>query len=353
GIDCGANCSGTFDDGTALSLTANAAPGSTFDGWTGSCSGGAQMCNLTMSADRSATATFTSLDHTPPDTTIDSAPPALTNSRSVTFAFSASEPGSTFECRFDGAGGFGPCTSPLTYGPVTDGSHGLEVRAVDAAQNADPTPAARAFTVDATPPETTLDSGPSGTIGESAATFTFSSSEPGSTFTCRLDAIPWAACPSPMGYSGLPDGLRLFEVSATDAAGNTDPTPATRQFTVATGGSDPIAVVGFGPKPGLGQALRRGVPLVYSCRLACSITAGIEPSAAAVQRFGFAAGGRIARGSSSLGAAGAKKFKVRFKGSARRKLRRARSLRGTVIATATSPGILGAERHMGAIRLRR
>ena len=50
---------------------------------------------------------------------------------------------------------------------------------------------------DNTPPETTIESGPSGTITDPTPTFTFSSDEPGSTFECRIDSDPFAACSGP------------------------------------------------------------------------------------------------------------------------------------------------------------
>ena len=40
-------------------------------------------------------------------------------------------------------------------------------------------------------------------------------------FECRLDAGPWAGCPSPQTLSGLGNGARTFAVRAVDAAGNT------------------------------------------------------------------------------------------------------------------------------------
>jgi hypothetical protein len=96
-------------------------------------------------------------------------------------------------------------------------------------------------TADTTPPQTTIDSGPSGTITTGSPSFTFSSSEAGSTFACKLDgpgAITgsFAPCTSPKSYSNLADGVYTFSVRATDAANNTDATPATKTFTVATTG---------------------------------------------------------------------------------------------------------------------
>jgi hypothetical protein len=87
---------------------------------------------------------------------------------------------------------------------------------------------------DAIPPETTIDSGPSGTVASSSASFGFSSSEVGSTFECRLDGGAFAACTSPKQYPALPEGARTFEVRAIDAVGNIDATPSSRTWTVDT-----------------------------------------------------------------------------------------------------------------------
>jgi hypothetical protein len=86
---------------------------------------------------------------------------------------------------------------------------------------------------DVTPPETTIDSGPSGTVATTSATFTFSSGEAGSSFACSLDGAGFVACASPVTYSALAEGSHTFQVRATDAAGNVDPTPAARTWTVS------------------------------------------------------------------------------------------------------------------------
>jgi hypothetical protein len=94
-------------------------------------------------------------------------------------------------------------------------------------------------TVDTTAPDTTIDSGLSGTVSTSPVSFAFSSSEAGSTFECKLDGAAYSACTSPKDYTNLSNGSHTFEVRATDAAGNTDATPATRTFTLS--GNDPYA----------------------------------------------------------------------------------------------------------------
>jgi hypothetical protein len=88
--------------------------------------------------------------------------------------------------------------------------------------------------VDITAPETAIDSGPSGTVSSTSASFAFSSSEASSTFECSLDGGPFEACASPKSYAGLAEGAHTFQVRATDAAGSTDPTPASRSWTVNT-----------------------------------------------------------------------------------------------------------------------
>ncbi len=47
GIDCGVACSGDFDLGTLVNLTATPAPGSYFAGWSGACTG-LEACHLVM-----------------------------------------------------------------------------------------------------------------------------------------------------------------------------------------------------------------------------------------------------------------------------------------------------------------
>jgi hypothetical protein len=59
GISCGGTCAALFPANTVVTLTAGAAAGSTFSGWSGACTG-TGACQVTMSANQSVTATFTS-----------------------------------------------------------------------------------------------------------------------------------------------------------------------------------------------------------------------------------------------------------------------------------------------------
>jgi NHL repeat/RTX calcium-binding nonapeptide repeat (4 copies)/Bacterial Ig-like domain len=179
---------------------------------------------------------FHETDTSPPDTTIDTGPSGLTNDASPSFTFSSTDPSLLnpgFECSLDAAE-WASCTSPKAYSSLSEGSHTFQVRAVDAAGNPDPSPASRSFTVDTIAPETTIDSGPSALTNDPTPTFTFHSSEAGSSFQCKVNSSTYASCSSPKTTAHLTDGPRTFYVRATDSSGNVDPTPGSRSFTLRT-----------------------------------------------------------------------------------------------------------------------
>jgi len=57
GINCGTDCSETYNSGTSVTLTATPDSGSTFTGWSGDCSG-TGTCTLIIDSNKSATAKF-------------------------------------------------------------------------------------------------------------------------------------------------------------------------------------------------------------------------------------------------------------------------------------------------------
>jgi len=168
------------------------------------------------------------IDTAPPTVTITEKPSDPSGVRLATVRFSAAEP-STFQCNLDGSG-FEPCSSPASYAGLADGGHAFGVRATDAAGNVGA--ASASWTIDATAPQTTIDSAPALRTTARSAVFTFSASE-SATFQCRLDGGSFAPCGSPSSYAGLASGVHRFAVRAIDAAGNVDATPAGSEWTVA------------------------------------------------------------------------------------------------------------------------
>lgn len=82
---------------------------------------------------------------------------------------------------------------------------------------------------DTTPPDTTI--GRRALRRQSSvASFSFSSTEPGSTFRCKLDKRPFSGCRSPRKYRNLKLGSHSFKVTAIDPSGNVDPSPAVARF---------------------------------------------------------------------------------------------------------------------------
>ena len=152
-----------------------------------------------------ATWTITTVDTTPPDTTITSGADRLDDRDPASFAFTSTEAGSTFECRIDG-GAWGACTSPQAYSGLADGvahvrrardrrrrQHGRHagVRRLD-----------RDRAVDTTAPDTTITSGPTGLDDPTTASFAFTSTEAGDVrVPHRRRRL--GACTSPKTYSGL------------------------------------------------------------------------------------------------------------------------------------------------------
>jgi large repetitive protein len=196
------------------------------------------------------------VDTTPPDTTITSQPSDPSDDATPTFGFSMidnapleAQAVSFFMCRISSSssvGNWSMCSSPYTLPALsTSGIYTFEVTAYDGWFRPDPDPASYTWTYRA-PPDTTIDSGPSGIVKSTTASFGFSSNENDATFECSLDGTPFDSCPSPpedpqkANYSGLFDGPHTFAVRAKNSAGSAG-TQASRTWTVdATAPSAPV-----------------------------------------------------------------------------------------------------------------
>lgn len=129
GIACGSDCAADFDYGTVVTLSASPAPGSTFAGWSGACTGTAD-CMVTLESAVDVTATFTlevlTLSVTRAGTgagSVTSAPAGITCGATcnadfdygtlVTLTATATS-GSTFSGWSGGCTGVGSCVVTLT-----------------------------------------------------------------------------------------------------------------------------------------------------------------------------------------------------------------------------------------------
>jgi hypothetical protein len=169
------------------------------------------------------------VDLTPPTTQITGKPAALSNSQTSTFTFTSSDPTATFLCTLNGSTP-AACTSPLTYTGLADATRSLLIQAVDPAGNVDTQAQPINWTVDTTPPVTTLVV-PGHLTGKDVVDFSFSSSEAGSTFQCSFRTAAFVPCTSPYPVDVPGSGSHTFKVRAIDGAGNVDPTPATHTWT--------------------------------------------------------------------------------------------------------------------------
>jgi dipeptidyl aminopeptidase/acylaminoacyl peptidase len=129
----------------------------------------------------------------------------------------------------DGSGGR---TLVTAYAPLADTDWGVGTPAVPPPPPPEP--------ADTTPPDTSITSGPSGATNNPTATFAFVATDditPGEQlqYSYRLDGDAWSSYSTATTATlTLADSAHTFAVRARDEAGNQDPTPAQRSFTVDT-----------------------------------------------------------------------------------------------------------------------
>jgi hypothetical protein len=184
-------------------------------------------------------------DLIPPETGFAGGPTegGTTNVRDATFVLSGTDnltpdEQMRFACSLDDSA-FSDCVATPTFAGLAEGAHRMEARAADELGNVDPTPAGRRWTVDVTPPETSIDRGPTeGSFTNErdaffvlAGTDNFTPSDQ-LTFTCSLDDRPFSSCAARVPFDRLPDGRHRLAVRASDAAGNVDQSPVIRQWTI-------------------------------------------------------------------------------------------------------------------------
>lgn len=318
---------------TTVTLVATPAQGWEFKGWSGTGCTGLGNCDLPASLLAALTttlapvATFVKIpggaeppvpglpglpgacespieipgaDCEAPETTITKSPTVTTDKKTkepaASFEFKATEAdgtataGATFECALKGPGQTGSlaaCTSPKSYTGLTDGEYTFSVQASDDADpaNVDESPATFTWTVQTTPPDTRITSGPGRWVVTKSSTFGYAITPDGdATYACQIDGAG-RLCGSSSVRLAYGTGTHVFSVQGTDSLGNEDVTAATRTFTLPVDDRELKSSKGWTKGKGKGYFLKtfakskqKGATLKYSSgdikRIALVVTKG-------------------------------------------------------------------------------
>ena len=243
--------------------------------------------NITVTASDAAGNTSSNIpacivvDTSPPVTTITGKPNNPTDNTSASFSFTSNEAASTFQCQLDG-GSDSACASQMNYVSLTDGPHTFSVKATDAAGNQEVTPANYAWTIDTTPPASSITT-PSGGPTMMGAMITVTgtafdagisvqkvevSTDGGATWNIATGATAWS-----YGWAVPADGIYTIMSRATDSAGNVE-VPGTG-ITVMVYKREPTSVATSGR-----QLLVNGDPFTIKGVVYSPVPIGDDPEAA-------------------------------------------------------------------------
>jgi hypothetical protein len=131
----------------------------------------------------------------------------------------------------------GGVSSAVVPGLVEDKTYTFVVRASNRVGTGPTSPASNPVTPYAVPPETSITAGPANGsfVASSAAAFQYTSTVAGSTYSCSVDGVERACGTSSLALTGLTPATHTLSVTARDGAGDVDPSPATRSWTVPLG----------------------------------------------------------------------------------------------------------------------
>ncbi len=231
GVNCGATCVGSFATGASVTLTATAAAGSTFTGWSGGGCSGTGTCHVTLSADLAVTATFSEKVTLSVSTagkgsgTITSSPAGISCGSTCSASFASGTAvtltahagsGSKFG-GWSGGGCSGSGTCQVTLNAATS------VTASFTKKKDTTKPKMKSVKVKVN-------------HGAKSAKVTFHGTDPGNgskglRFKCKLDGKSFKSCHSPKLYKHLSHGKHTVRVKAIDKAGNVSKT-VKKKFTV-------------------------------------------------------------------------------------------------------------------------
>jgi len=190
-----------------------------------------------------------------PETELTARPSDPTASATTTFAFGtvarpmtvgeepiasptteATESAISYRCSID-SGPSQACASPFTMAEMPSGRHTFTVHAVDADGRADPTPATWTWSIDQSPPSTSIVSGPPAIIDPAGSAFVFAGTDDQTSlaelrYECALNAEAFEPCASSVTYERATTGTQELRVRAVDLAGNVDLQPTSWSWSI-------------------------------------------------------------------------------------------------------------------------
>ena len=166
----------------------------------------------------------------------------VSSQTTATFEFWADQPDALMQCSINGEP-FQFCESPKTYTHLEPGDNEFMVQAINALGFPDLTPALYEWEIvagpDTTPPDTVITAGPAnGSFSANYITIFEFTGEDDQTppleldFECFLDGENLGGCDTMEEIEVETAGEHTFGVAAVDDAGNIDPTPAERTWTI-------------------------------------------------------------------------------------------------------------------------
>ncbi len=165
------------------------------------------------------------VDQTAPTLTLGIGPSSVTSDISPDFIFIPIDTGSgiaRLECRLNSETQFSTCQTEFSLNNLSDGSHSIEVRAVDNVGLVSRS-VSHSWRQDTTAPTIDFTEKPLVITKEQRATFRFSginSNQGIVSYECQLDRGARQACGSPRTLTGLSSGQHSFSVVGLDSAGN-------------------------------------------------------------------------------------------------------------------------------------
>lgn len=185
------------------------------------------------------------IDTMKPIATITGRPSAIDKRPDSVFSFDARDGGNNgtgikeIQCRLDSAA-FQVCGPAKTFTIPQEGSHTVEVRAVDNAGNVSPIDS-YTWLIDRTGPVVTIGAKPLNPTKSLSSDFSFTAN-PGTGsaidyIECKLNGGAYSVCVSPKNYSNAKEGTNIFSVRAYDVAGNESNT-ATYEWLLDTKGPE-------------------------------------------------------------------------------------------------------------------